>query len=125
LEQIVVDEENGTYASLDGVLFTKDYKTLVKYPSARSGEVYIVPDVTVNIAAFAFNMYFSNVELPNLKTIRLGSNFEEFGIAHYGYGYASSENGNFRNGEWEKIEFYLKGDGKIYSKTGQEFVPAA
>lgn len=125
LEQIVVDEENGTYASLDGVLFTRDYKTLVKYPSARSGEVYVVPDVTVNIAAFAFNMYFSNVELPNLKTIRLGSNFEEFGIAHYGYGYASAENGNFRNGEWEKIAFYLKGDGKIYSKTGQEFVPAA
>ncbi len=125
LEQIVVDKDNNTYASLDGVLFTKDYKTLVKYPSARSGELYIVPDVTENIAAFAFNMYFSNVELPTLKTIRLGSNIKDAGITHYGYGYVNTENGNYREGEWEKIEFYLKDDGKIYAKSGQEFVPAA
>lgn len=125
LEQIVVDNENKTYASLDGVLFTKDYKTLVKYPSARAAELYIMPDVTENIAAFAFNMYFSNVELVNLKTIRLGSNIEDAGITHYGYGYGSTENGNFRDGEWARIETYLKGDGKVYAKTGQEFVPAA
>lgn len=125
LAEITVDEDNEVYASLDGVLFTKDYLTLVKYPSARSAEVYILPDVTKNIAAYAFNMYYGNVELTNLTTIRLGSNIEMAGITHYGYGYAGTEHGNVRSGEWERIENYLKGDGVIYAKSGAEFVPAA
>lgn len=125
LKSITVDPDNAYYASLDGVLFTKDLTTLVKYPSAKEGSSYTLPDETVQIAAYAFCMYYSNVELVNLETIILGENILDAGIAHYGYGYANYEDNHYRENEWLTIEKHLKGDGKILTKSGDEFVEAA
>lgn len=125
LKSISVSADNKSYASVDGVLFTKDLKTLVKYPSAREGTSYTLPEQTVRIAAYAFNMYFSNVELVNLETIVLGENTTSAGAAHFGYGYEDTSFGNFIYHEWIKIEEYLKGNGKILTKSGEEFSDAA
>ena len=43
LKEFIVDEENENYCSVDGVLFTKDMKTLLFYPAAH-GKEYIIPD---------------------------------------------------------------------------------
>ena len=53
LEAILVSENNPSFCSIDGILFTKDKKTLVKYPGGRKGE-YTVPDGVETIASCAF-----------------------------------------------------------------------
>ena len=50
---IQVDDNNQTYASVDGVVFTKDTKTLVAYPSGKLG-AYTIPDGVTSIGDYAF-----------------------------------------------------------------------
>ncbi len=55
LEKIVVDEENENYFSDDnGILFTKDKKTLIKYPRALACTEYTIPDTVEIIDEYAF-----------------------------------------------------------------------
>ncbi len=63
LEEIVVAEENTTYNSIDGVLFTEDEKTLVAYPMNKTGEEYTIPASVTTIGKFGFS---SNVSLKAL-----------------------------------------------------------
>ena len=59
-----VVEENNTYASVDGVLFTKDKKTLLTYPTAK-GVDYAVPEGTLTVGPSAFyGCMLSNVYFP-------------------------------------------------------------
>ncbi|MBQ7265591.1 MAG: leucine-rich repeat protein [Firmicutes bacterium] len=53
LEEIKISEENQIYKDNEGVLFSKNGNTLIKYPAAKAGEYY-VPEGTVNIASYAF-----------------------------------------------------------------------
>lgn len=52
LENIIVDEANPVYRSVDGVLFKEN--TLMYYPAAKTGETYVVPDGTTIIDVDAF-----------------------------------------------------------------------
>lgn len=54
LEGITVDEENTSYVSKDGVLFTKDEKTLIAYPTGAVKTEYTIPSGTQTIAGRAF-----------------------------------------------------------------------
>ncbi len=48
LEEIIVDEDNQTFKSIDGVLYSKDGKTLIYYPASKVGTLFTVPEhVTV------------------------------------------------------------------------------
>lgn len=58
LESINVDAANQNYASVDGVLFSKDMTVLYRYPEAKSGACQIPVGVT-NIAEYAFTECFS------------------------------------------------------------------
>jgi hypothetical protein len=49
LRAIAVAEGNSVYAARDGVLFSKDMKTLVCYPPAKEGSAYAIPDSVTNI----------------------------------------------------------------------------
>ena len=119
LANIEVDAENAYFTSVDGVLFTKDMYTLIKYPSAKAGTSYTLPDETVQIAAGAFSKFYSNLNL-SLTSITLGENTSTAGAANYGYGYTSTyEHGNFVDGEWNNIRSYLSGLAVIYRKNGQ------
>lgn len=52
---ITVDKDNPSYTVVDGVLFTKDMKTLVNYPcNLNPGTSYTVPDGVERIDRFAF-----------------------------------------------------------------------
>ena len=53
LTVINVGEENKNYASIDGVLFSKDVETLLTYPEGKSGE-YNVPEGVTSIEDYAF-----------------------------------------------------------------------
>ena len=50
LTNIIVDEENDNYVSVDGVLYTKDMTTLVCYPSGKSGTTFVVPEGVTTIS---------------------------------------------------------------------------
>ena len=53
LQEIKVDEENGNYASVDGILYRKDKKTLIRCPQGKSGKADIPQGVeTVQRGAF-------------------------------------------------------------------------
>ncbi|MCR5781557.1 MAG: leucine-rich repeat protein [Clostridia bacterium] len=53
-KKITVADNNPAYTSADGVLYTKDMTTLVKYPGQRPGAYYTVPDTVTTIAYRAF-----------------------------------------------------------------------
>ena len=54
LEEVQVDENNTVYASIDGVLFTKDISKLIYYPSGASRNVYNIPEGVISIQSAAF-----------------------------------------------------------------------
>ena len=54
LTSIQVEKENKFLKSEDGVLFSKDGTTIIKYPSGRSNTNYIVPDGVQTIGDSAF-----------------------------------------------------------------------
>ena len=70
LSEIIVDESNETYSSLDGVLFNKAQTELVLYPEGKTDETYTVPDgvTTIKIGAFESNHYLEGVTLPDSVT---------------------------------------------------------
>ena len=69
LEEIVVDENNPNYSSMDGVLYDKDKTTLIGWPAAED-DIDIMPSVTT-IGDYAFNYCdgLTSVEMPAVTTI--------------------------------------------------------
>lgn len=69
LKSIQVAPENPNYMSIDGVLFTKDKKLLISYPTTKNETKYEVPDGVEKIGTYAFNgCCFSEVVLPSTLT---------------------------------------------------------
>ncbi len=69
--EIAVSEDNGYFASTDGVLYTKDIKTLVAYPTAKEG-AFEIPDTVEIISTKAFYKCtkLTSITLPeSVKTI--------------------------------------------------------
>ena len=54
LTAITVHEDNPFYADVDGVLFSKDGKTLAQYPAGKSGNTYAIPSGVTGIRKYAF-----------------------------------------------------------------------
>lgn len=65
LTAINVDKNNQTYMSKDSVLFSKDGKTLISFPS-KKGKSYSIPDEVTTIGGDAFNAHFdmTSVTIP-------------------------------------------------------------
>lgn len=55
LKKIPVDDENAYYTDVGGVLFTKDMSVLLRYPMAKNGSTYSVPQEVRKIAIGAFD----------------------------------------------------------------------
>ena len=65
LTAITVDSGNLNYAAQDGVLYTKDIKTLVQYPNGKSGATFTVPNGVETIGPSAFySSTLTGVTLP-------------------------------------------------------------
>ena len=66
LKAIDVSEENPCFCSVDGVLYSKDRKTLIRYPIKKDGETYDVPDGVKEVSYNAFKgcSQLKSVTLP-------------------------------------------------------------
>lgn len=71
LTALHVDPDNAEYISVDGVLYTKDKTTLVKYPDNKEGTEYVIPASVEFIEFNAFlgcnNLSAINVEAGNTE----------------------------------------------------------
>lgn len=63
LKEVMVDEENESIKSVEGVLYSKDGKTLMAYPASREGNSYTIPKQVENIlpGAFAGCVYLEEI----------------------------------------------------------------
>ena len=70
LTSFTVSADSSVYASVDGVLYSKDLGTLVRYPSAAASAEFSVPEGTETISAGAFEHAGSltTVEIPQSVT---------------------------------------------------------
>ena len=54
LESIEVSDENSTYSSIDGNLYSKDAKTFIRYASSQPARTFTIPDHVETISNYAF-----------------------------------------------------------------------
>lgn len=71
LEEIIVSDDNPYYQSIDGNLYSKDGKTLIKYATGKKDEVFMMPESVEVISEFAFD------NAVNLKKINISNNLYE------------------------------------------------
>lgn len=70
---IEVSQENKYYASLEGVLFSKDFKTLYRYPNGSMRKEYSIPNGVEEVfdRAFSDSYVIESIVMPNsVKSIR-------------------------------------------------------
>lgn len=63
LTEITVDENNENYTAVDGILYSKDKKTLLCYPPAKAGTSFAIPDGVEELGIAAI----SGTELKEIK----------------------------------------------------------
>ena len=70
VENIIVDENNNNYSSVDGVLFNKNKTELIRYPENNKRIDYKVPDSVTTIGAAAFDscIHLVKIEIPDSVT---------------------------------------------------------
>lgn len=66
-----VSAANQELCSVDGVLYSKDLKTLIKYPDLKSNDSFIVPSSVENISAYVF------YRAENLQNLTINNNVKE------------------------------------------------
>lgn len=100
LKSITVNENNPTYKSEDGVLYSQDSRMLITYPAQKEETDYVIgEDVSLICAdAFSGNKYLENVVVGNfitaisdnafkdcssLKSVELGGNVRVIGVSAF------------------------------------------
>lgn len=78
LQNIYVDPNNSYFTSIDGVLFSKDEKTLILYPMANLKTAYVIPSSVTKIRDDAF---FNAYQCPSraLKDITFSESLSDYG----------------------------------------------
>lgn len=67
LTAIEVDPENEDYCDVDGVLYSKDMTTLIKYPNAKPGTTYVIPNSVTALGgggAIRSTKYLEELTIP-------------------------------------------------------------
>ena len=77
LREITVSVDNPYYTAIDGVLYSKDMKTLLCYPVAKENISYTIEDGCEKIAEYAFN--FSMGRNQTLEEVVMPDSVEEIG----------------------------------------------
>ena len=70
LNSINVDKSNQKYSSEDGILFDKDKKELIRYPTGKKEKEYNIPSSVTSIGDYAFDNCTSltRIEIPSSVT---------------------------------------------------------
>ena len=70
LTSITVDSRNPAYASVDGVLFDKNIRTIIKYPEGKTASTYTIPSSVTSIgdSAFSSNRSLTSIDIPSSVT---------------------------------------------------------
>lgn len=130
LTEINVNEENPYYASIDGVLCSKDKTELIQYPSGKSEATYTFPESITSIGdeAFKMNDNLTSIVIPdriksigfyafayceNLADITIGSGIEEIGYNAFGYTAYESDEANWDGNVLYIGEYLILADDKI------------
>lgn len=94
LKRIEVDAGNSKYKDIDGVLFTKDGKELLVYPSyGRENSFYSVPNDIEKIRAQAFTTNGEgDLNYQTLREVEFPANLKEIDIASFQHSDFSSGN---------------------------------
>lgn len=74
-----VDANNPAYASVDGVLYSKDMTTLIAYPAGNTNTEYQIPETVTTIEGYAFAGVYNLTELSlpaNVTTLNDYALFE-------------------------------------------------
>ena len=84
-----VNSTNSKFSAKDGVLYSKDLKTLLAYPRAKSGKNFTIPTHVETVATYAFNgcIYLRALTMwGTIKTLRSGSliNCDIFSVYYKG-----------------------------------------
>jgi len=74
LTSITVDSRNTAYISIDGVLFDKNIRTIIKYPEGKTARAYTLPSSVTSIGDIAF--YNS----ANLTSISISPSVTSIGL---------------------------------------------
>ena len=75
LKDIVVEETNPNYVTIDGVLFNKDKTELICYPSEKEGDTYEIEQTVKTIKEYAFskNSYLKQINAFAVENIERGA----------------------------------------------------
>ncbi len=70
LKEFIVSEDNPYICSVDGVVFTKDMKTLLRFPTNHTDTMYEIPDdvEVIGERAFSQGWNLTKVEIPDSVT---------------------------------------------------------
>lgn len=115
LDSFVVSEENENYSSIDGVLFDKMKKVLIKCPPKKAG-CYTIPDSVCKISEYAFdhNSELKSITIPasvssiEKQAIYFCEKLEAVNVSENNKHY-SSENGVLFNKRKTKMIKYPEG----------------
>ena len=79
LEYIDVDLNNPYFKSVDGVMYSKDGKCLVQYPSGKKEDSFVIPHGTIEIGKYAFACckYLKKVTIADTVTTIGAASFYE------------------------------------------------
>ena len=64
IEEISIVSDNSYYTSKDGVLYSKDMKTLVAYPPAKKDKIFFVPGMVERLGGFNDNEILEELYIP-------------------------------------------------------------
>lgn len=104
LERFEVESGNDALAVKDGVLYSRNYFTLVHYPSAKPDRVYQVDEKCIEgLEPYAFcnTKYLERLELPYSRTSLTYFNIETYSISA-----VDLETGEPRESSIKQIVFY-------------------